>query len=107
MKAMMIGAAALGVLLGVVPPAAADDRSVIESCNSLHSDPAAREWCYRNSGPGGRGVGAGSSAAPSTPPLRRDVRERDRAMDECAARYARGSRDRERCFDGVERRFGR
>jgi hypothetical protein len=71
-------------------------------CDQLHQQQANREQCYEEVRRYGEAGISGSSSEP-----RRWARERERALDECAANYPRGSRSRDRCFDDVERRYGR
>ena len=70
-------------------------------CDQLHQQQANREQCYAEVRRY-ENRGSGSSSEP-----RRSARERESALDDCAARYERGSRSRERCFADVERRYGR
>ena len=97
--ALTIGAMVLGGLLATGQPAFAQ-RSIAE-CDRMHQQQANREQCYAEVRRY-ENRGSGSSSEP-----RRSARERESTLDDCAARYERGSRSRERCFADVERRYGR
>ena len=108
MKTVMFGFGLLcSVLLLGDPVLAQTSRErVMRECDSIHSGQVDRQRCYDGYGAGAPG---GSSSAPSELDRRSrsSLSQRERAYDECAARYSRGSARRERCLDEVDRTYGR
>jgi hypothetical protein len=108
MKTVMFGFGLLCsvLLLGDQALAQTSRERGMRECDATHSGQVDRQRCYEGYGSGAPG---GASPAPSELDRRSGSArsQRERAYDECAARYSRGSAGRERCFDEVDRTYRR